>query len=353
VLVACATAVTAVVGTVLSFVPRGAAWAVVVALLLAGVAWPAARCAQEPPTEPIEKPRGDGRPAVNGRAFVSVMGMPLIGMAIASFTMGVSPAFLFDGTVDAQRLGALVGSAALLGLVPLRGRRPLYTFVYTVYLPVFAAVVMVLAAVPATLVPSDAAVGLAYAFFSMVSCVAVASSNAIANAREFPRSFVIALLVGVFCLAGTAGLSFGGSPNELASDNGSLLLLLMALFGSWILLGGCARAWRLTVNPSTEGPLATGATSGADAPANNAAQEVDPFESRIAQLAKRYGLSPRETQIAGYVGRGHSSVFVAKTLLISESTVYTHTHNIYRKLGIASREEFIQLVTGSSEAATA
>ena len=45
-----------------------------------------------------------------------------------------------------------------------------------------------------------------------------------------------------------------------------------------------------------------------------------------------------------FVGRGHSSVYVAKTLLISESTVYTHVRNLYRKLGVTSREELIQLL---------
>ena len=72
-------------------------------------------------------------------------------------------------------------------------------------------------------------------------------------------------------------------------------------------------------------------------------ESVETLDQRIARLARDSGLSPRETEIVGYVGRGHSSVYVAKTLLISESTVYSHVRNVYRKLGVSSREELIQL----------
>ena len=55
-------------------------------------------------------------------------------------------------------------------------------------------------------------------------------------------------------------------------------------------------------------------------------------------------LSPRETEILGYLGRGLGIVFVANTLVISESTVRTHVKSIYRKLGVSSREELLKLV---------
>ena len=71
---------------------------------------------------------------------------------------------------------------------------------------------------------------------------------------------------------------------------------------------------------------------------------AESFDERLARLASTAGLSPREAEVLSFVGRGHSSVYVAKTLLISESTVYTHVRNLYRKLGVTSREELIQLL---------
>ena len=67
-------------------------------------------------------------------------------------------------------------------------------------------------------------------------------------------------------------------------------------------------------------------------------------EGRCEKTAEKFGLSPRETEILGYLGRGHGIVFIANTLVISESTVRTHVKNIYRKLGVNSREELLQLV---------
>ena len=63
-------------------------------------------------------------------------------------------------------------------------------------------------------------------------------------------------------------------------------------------------------------------------------------------MADDGGLSPREREILGYLGRGHGIVFVANTLVISESTVRTHVKSIYRKLGVSSREDLLQLIDG-------
>lgn len=69
------------------------------------------------------------------------------------------------------------------------------------------------------------------------------------------------------------------------------------------------------------------------------------FDKKCAGLATEFSLSPREREIIAFLGRGHTSAFIAKSLIISESTVYTHTRNIYRKLGIGSKEELIQIFT--------
>ncbi|MEA5019012.1 MAG: helix-turn-helix transcriptional regulator [Gordonibacter sp.] len=62
------------------------------------------------------------------------------------------------------------------------------------------------------------------------------------------------------------------------------------------------------------------------------------------RVAVAAGLSPRETEILGYLGRGHGIVFVANSLVISESTVRTQVKSIYRKLHLSSREELLKLV---------
>ena len=69
--------------------------------------------------------------------------------------------------------------------------------------------------------------------------------------------------------------------------------------------------------------------------------------ARCRQHAEACGLSPREGEIFMYLARGHTPAFIAKTLVISESTVRTHAKSIYRKLGVSSREQLMQLVDRS------
>lgn len=68
------------------------------------------------------------------------------------------------------------------------------------------------------------------------------------------------------------------------------------------------------------------------------------LQQQCERVAGERGLSPRETEILAYLGRGHGIAFVANTLVISESTVRTHVKSIYRKLEVSSREELLALI---------
>ncbi len=61
-------------------------------------------------------------------------------------------------------------------------------------------------------------------------------------------------------------------------------------------------------------------------------------------LAQSGGLSPRETQVLGYLIRGRGSTFISQELCISVQTVKTHTKHIYEKLDVHSREDLLTLV---------
>lgn len=55
-------------------------------------------------------------------------------------------------------------------------------------------------------------------------------------------------------------------------------------------------------------------------------------------------LSEREREIAGLAARGLSDLNIAQQIGISEGTVGRHLHNIYRKVGIGSRLELVELL---------
>lgn len=50
-------------------------------------------------------------------------------------------------------------------------------------------------------------------------------------------------------------------------------------------------------------------------------------------------LTPRERQVVELIARGYSYKRVASELIVSTKTIGAHMHNIFRKLGVASRHE--------------
>lgn len=339
------------------------AFAMFVALVVVGVLWPAARSfhslqsvqahifgidnAESSRFDTVELSGGllpNDMAASSGhvdiKAFISVMGIALLGMAISSFAMGVRPVFIFDGSLDAQRTGMLLGGAALVPLGFMRSQKPIFSFIYQVYLPVAAVIAVIVCALSPNLLSSDAMVMVVYAFYCMVTIVAMAAAVVVANAHEFQPAFVFSTLVGTFCLTGLFGILSGACLGDVVTGNAALLVVLTALYGCGMLLAGCIKAWGL---------LSGSVAVEADA-AKLQKDAAETLDERIARIAREVSLSPRETEIIGYVGRGHSSVFVAKTLLISESTVYSHVRNAYRKIGVTTREELIQLLNAPADA---
>lgn len=72
-------------------------------------------------------------------------------------------------------------------------------------------------------------------------------------------------------------------------------------------------------------------------------------EARSLQvLRKRFGLSEREAQVAVLIAQGRSKAAIARHLFVSENTVRTHAKNAYSKLGVCSKTELAELLTGLS-----
>lgn len=61
-------------------------------------------------------------------------------------------------------------------------------------------------------------------------------------------------------------------------------------------------------------------------------------------LGARYGLTAREMDVLELLSKGHSQKRMAEALFLSLSSVQTYSKNIYRKMGIHSRQEVIDAV---------
>lgn len=72
-------------------------------------------------------------------------------------------------------------------------------------------------------------------------------------------------------------------------------------------------------------------------------EEVD-LARKCQALIDRYKLSPRESEVLGYIVKGRNARHVAERLCISESTAKTHISNIYRKTNVHSQQELLDII---------
>ncbi|MEA5020040.1 MAG: helix-turn-helix transcriptional regulator [Gordonibacter sp.] len=66
-------------------------------------------------------------------------------------------------------------------------------------------------------------------------------------------------------------------------------------------------------------------------------------------VAEENGLTSRECDVLVLLARGYNQERIAQKLYISQSTAKTHSYNIYRKLGIHSQQNIIDLIENDYE----
>lgn len=67
------------------------------------------------------------------------------------------------------------------------------------------------------------------------------------------------------------------------------------------------------------------------------------IDSKCTAMGQRYQFSKRELEIVRYLVTGRTAAFIADELFLSPRTVNTHIRNIYKKMGIHSRQEFFDI----------
>ena len=267
--------------------------------------------------------------------FVSVMAPALIGLSMFAFFMGVSRPSIGE-SLSADVAGTLLAAITLapLCMVARRLRHPMQTFFHQLLLPLLATAVMAMFIMLSSAHAEFAHVATqiaVYYFFGVAALYAVSLSIAGASAREFPPTLVLSAIVGCFAVFSLAGIQFGALSSFAHQQTLFMPSIVVALYCVFLIVYSIVAFWRNT-SPQVETPIAV------EEPV------VETIEQRCGRIADEFGLSPRERELLAYLGRGHTASYIAKTLVISESTVYTHTRNIYQKVGIGSREELLAMI---------
>lgn len=327
--------------------------------VLPGASWAFAPCAVAGAGAPFALARRDGLrggattvdDAVSGHLWASMRAMvltPYLGLFLFVFDLSARN-FAFMGQVHIGLWSVAVGGAALLALASWWPRFSLLAMQRAV-LPTMAAVFLVLTSFPVGTGFFSAGYMVSHVLMAMVALLAMAALCAVARAGEFPSVFIGGIFVAIVALATILGAGLNRSAVK-ENDLGVTLLVCSVSFFVYALLAPALEGYRAlrSQEPADvdrcQARLGRAGAGRMEAGCEGAGGDgSSPTERACDRLADRCGLSARERELLPHLARGHRPVFVAEQLCISESTARTHVRNIYRKLGIGSSEELIELV---------
>lgn len=175
-------------------------------------------------------------------------------------------------------------------------------------------------------------------FFAIVATAAVLV--AIARSQHISS---VGLVTGVFLplTALTRLIIYGpwqipGTPGEGAAEFLYLAgILAPALLLTLIVFSHAVRQMGLR---GTNGPLAPDAQAEQDALSTEANAAIE------QSMQQAFGLTRREGEVLALLSRGYSQKKIAETLVLSVSSVQSYSKTLYRKLGVHSKQEVIDLV---------
>jgi DNA-binding CsgD family transcriptional regulator len=270
------------------------------------------------------------------RNLLSVIWLPFIGFLICVFIVNVFELRVGD-LINTESISALLAAVLVVVLTLVRRKTSLVILVDKLIIPACIAVSLVLHSFPegSTLFVMGASSILAPLLF--LSIFTLSSLVVMARAGEFPLPFLFGasfFLVNAVSLLGKA-IPFVLEPSQ--TDLGSLMWIVICLYFAVVIGNLGYSSWHREVH--VREPQDTGEGSAGDAQLLDSSQR-----RRMEELAEQHALTCREREIFEYMSRGHGSAFIAKNLFISTNTARTHIRNIYRKLGVRSREELLMVI---------
>lgn len=148
----------------------------------------------------------------------------------------------------------------------------------------------------------------------------------------FAKRFVL----GLFVLVGSESLGSALSVHVItALQESGTALAIVSLVAVYLLL----MTGMLSINRETSG------LESADRPSHPPDRlSVSAREHATGDWGARFGLSARESEVFELLARGRNRSYISKELFISDNTTRSHMKSIYRKLGIHSQQELIDLI---------
>lgn len=271
---------------------------------------------------------------------------PVVGAVICAFifgftwdteTLGVQLNAL-PSLVTEKLVGCCLAGAFLLLLGRYRGPRNVQAMLFNTVLPVMVVTFILRPYFLGSTLGSGVLMVFGVARetgFALFMAAAVLALTRAARACNVSGGFAMAAFAGSCALAALLGMYWLHALGAVANYVGAILFTAYLIVT--VVLSASAGQQAAETRPAPSVPAS---------PDEERALLDRVIETRCARLAQEYGLSPREGDILLHLGRGHSYAYIANALTVSENTVRTHVRNLYRKMGVTSREELLAILHG-------
>lgn len=281
--------------------------------------------AKEALPAPVENAESDRRASINWQSMVMLgfvyfeigfLACLIVALDLAPFACGGAVAASFVLSVDAVRTRAISERSMLAPMVPVTVAGFLLMFGFG----------------PA------AQRGAAFLLAAIATVFFVLGWTALAgHVRIFRLSAlrVLAKARVADCTALCLGLACGYLAVSLqAGSTGAMgaLRCCVVLAIAYAALSSFCRKPRFPEPGIAEGERALPSTEGG------------PWRRRCRALSEQYDLSERQYEVLVLIAQGRNAKYIQDALTISLSTAQTHIRNIYRKVGVHSRQELLSLI---------
>lgn len=267
--------------------------------------------------------QGTARP---GFSTVRVVALPtIVGLAYGLMQRLAEGAFPSDGGVgNAATIVSFAISALVITLTALfLDSRKLIKAACFVAIPVIGIAFVML---PLFSGAREAILGVCIVGFNSFYFIVWALWADARDGSELPRRFTLGLLVLV--AAECSGSLLGLFVLEAVEGSEATLAVVSLVVVYLLLMAGILSFDRSMRAALREGGIVKGPEPSID----------------LQTWATRYGLSAREQEVFEMLARGRNRAYISKALVVSDNTTRTHMKNVYRKLGVHSQQELIDLV---------
>lgn len=264
-------------------------------------------------------------PGACGLFFV---GVPLAMTVLFAADRGVAD--MLSAPAPLMVAGGLAALVGLLALARFGTDRALVNASYRFFLPAVAFASFAAAAFAQGAVQHAVLATGGFAFLSIYALMMAGVLTAMAGrmaSLALPSASLMVAAASLACLIG----SLPAGESVIASAVYPVFLSSFIAAAALLVATPGSRLWRVVLD-------------GVDAATAGAPDAAEAYDAACERLSADFALTPREKEALVLLGRGHTSAFVAEQLVIAESTARSHRKNIYRKLGVKSREELFSLI---------